>query len=84
LQYESLAAEEAGADPLLPSDLSANRNVSLRHIKDSFGANFRATIVPGNRGANAMWPGPMAVKSVTNKLPPLKERLMPANRPPPV
>jgi hypothetical protein len=31
-----------------------------------------------------MWPGPIAVKSVMNKLPPLSERLMPANKPPPV
>ncbi len=42
-------------------------------------------MVPGNRGAKATWPAPpSAVKSVTKKLPPVRLRFRPANRPPPV
>ena len=66
------------------TDFSAQRKVSLRQISDSPVARRRATIVPGKRGANEMWPAARAVKSVMNRLPPLRLRLMPANSPPPV
>ena len=53
-------------------------------MSDSPAASGRATMVPGNRGANEMWPALRAVKSVMNRLPPLRLRLIPANNPPPV
>ena len=42
-------------------------------------------IAPGKRGAKATSPVPAStLKSVMKKLPPVKLRAMPANRPPPV
>jgi len=89
LQDEALAPEKPRADPLVPgnlpvTDFSAHGKVSLRQISDWLAANCTGMIVPGKRGANATCPLPRAVKSVTNRLPPLSVRMKPAKMPPPV
>ena len=90
LQNEAVAAEEAGAQPLLPGEFERHRFLRDQEASPcGRSAIGRAAAAPArscreSAARRRHGRGPCAVKSVMKNEPPPNERFSPAKKPPPV